>query len=115
MEKGKSGISTAKIIVAGVSQTLTHENHLEFLLQHRSLGPASRISDSVCMEWGLRTNISNRCLDDADAAGLDRPTPTLRITGLGLLCDRKQLHISDLRQQRFTSHPHHISIMSQIF
>ena len=57
----------------------------------------------------------NRCLGDADAAGLGRPTPTLRITGLGLLCDRQQLHINNLRQQRFTSHPHHISIMSQIF
>ena len=56
------------------SVLLTPELHQKYLLiwgslKHRSLGLTPKISHSTGLEWGPRICISNKFLDDTDAAG----------------------------------------------
>lgn len=57
-----------------VVQLSTHQNHPQGLLQHRLPDPHPTVSDPVGLGWDPRIFISNKLLDDTDAAD---PWPTL--------------------------------------
>ena len=46
-----------------------HQNYLEGLLKHRSLGSTTEFCDSISLEWVWRVCISNMFLGDVDASG----------------------------------------------